>query len=41
MEDVFSGCSSLKELNLTNFNTEKVTDMFGLFYGCSSLKELK
>ena len=41
MQDVFSGCSSLKELNLTNFNTEKVTGMFGLFYGCSSLKELK
>ena len=37
---MFSGCSSLKELNLNNFNTNNVTNMSDMFYGCSSLKEL-
>ena len=37
---MFRGCSSLKELNLNNFNTNNVTDMSYMFYGCSSLKEL-
>ena len=32
--------SSLKELNLSNFNTNKVTDMIYMFCRCSSLKEL-
>ena len=34
------GCSSLKELNLNNFNTNNVTNMCCLFSECSSLKEL-
>ena len=37
---MFLGCSSLKELNLSNFNTNNVNDMVGMFLGCSSLKEL-
>jgi surface protein len=37
---MFSGYSSLKELNLSNFNTNNVTNMKGMFSGCSSLKEL-
>ena len=37
---MFDGCSSLKELNLNNFNTNNVTNMSYMFYGCSSLKEL-
>ena len=37
---MFSGCSSLKELNLNNFNTNNVTYMSGMFRGCSSLNEL-
>ena len=37
---MFRGCSSLKELNLNNFNTNNVTDMSDMFRGCSSLKEL-
>ena len=37
---MFSGCSSLKELNLSNFNTNNVTNMNSMFSGCSSLKEL-
>ena len=32
--------SSLKELNLKNFNTYNATDMSHMFYKCSSLKEL-
>ena len=37
---MFCGCSSLKELNLNNFNTNNVTNMSRMFSGCSSLKEL-
>ena len=37
---MFSGCSSLEELNLSNFNTNKVINMSAMFLGCSSLKEL-
>ena len=37
---MFSRCSSLKELNLSNFNTNNVINMSKMFSGCSSLKEL-
>ena len=37
---MFNGCTSLQELNLTNFNTENVIFMDGMFSGCQSLKEL-
>ena len=37
---MFYGCSSLKEINISNFNTNNATDMSGMFYGCSSLKEI-
>ena len=37
---MFSCCSSLTYLNLSNFNTEKVTNMGSMFYDCSSLKNL-
>ena len=40
MSYMFRECSSLKELNLNNFNTNNVTNMSGMFNGCSSLKEL-
>ena len=40
MDGMFSRCSSLKELNISNFNTINVTDMGYMFSGCSSLKEL-
>ena len=40
MNGMFSRCSSLKELNLSNFNTNNATDMSCMFDGCSSLKEL-
>ena len=37
---MFEGCSSLKALNLSNFNTDKVTNMYGMFSNCWSLKDL-
>ena len=40
MSGMFSRCSSLKELNLSNFNTNNVNYMGGMFWGCSSLEEL-
>ena len=41
MSYIFCRCSSLKELNLTNFNTENVTNMKGIFNYCLNLKEIK
>ena len=40
MGSMFSGCSSLKEINLSKFNTNNVSDLGNMFWGCSSLKEL-
>ena len=40
MSGMFDGCSSLKELNLNNFNTNNVTNLDCMLYGCESLKEL-
>ena len=40
MSYMFYEYSSLKELNLSNFNTKYVIDMGFMFSGCSSLKEL-
>ena len=39
MSWMFSGCSSLKQLNLNNFKTNNVINMYSMFYGC--LEELK
>ena len=36
---MFRECSSLNNLNLSNFNTQNVTDMAYMFYGCSSLNK--
>ena len=40
MNNMFEGCSALKSLNLTNFNTENVTNMSCMFMGCSGLESL-
>ena len=37
---LFNDCPSLKELNLSSFNTDHVTNMSNLFSNCTSLKEL-
>ena len=40
MEDMFYKCSSFKELDLSNFNTNNVTNMKSMFSECRSLKDL-
>ena len=37
---MFQDCSSLKELDLSNFNTNNVTHIGEMFRNCSSLKML-
>ena len=36
---MFNGCSSLKSIDLSSFNTTNVNNMWSMFYGCSSLKK--
>ena len=38
---MFSGCSSLNELNLKNFNTNNVSYINFMFFGCSDELILK
>ena len=38
---MFYGCSSLKELNLNNFNTNNVTYMRCMFSKCSGYLKMK
>ena len=40
MSMMFSDCSSITSLDLSNFNTSIVTDMSNMFNGCSSLTSL-
>ena len=40
MNYMFSGCSSLQSLDLSNFDTSNVTNMGSMFNGCSSLQSL-
>jgi surface protein len=40
IEEAFSGCSSLNELDLSSFNTHDVHDMSSLFSGCNSLSSI-
>jgi surface protein len=40
MSSLFYECSSLKNLDISNFNTINVTDMSNMFYECSSLEKL-
>ena len=37
---MFFGCNSLISLDLSNFNTQNVTNMRCMFFGCNSLKSL-
>ena len=37
---MFNWCLSLKEINLSNFNTNNVTNINYMFDECSSLKEI-
>lgn len=40
MSEMFSGCSSLKNLDSYNWNTSNVTNMSHMFDGCSSLESI-
>ena len=40
MVSMFESCTSLKELDLTGFNTPKLEDMSRMFWGCSGLTSL-
>ena len=41
MRGMFADCNELVNLDLSNFNTSKVTDMYYMFYKCYKLKEIK
>ncbi len=40
-DSMFSGCESLVKLDLSNFDTSKVTNMNYMFWDCSSLTTIK
>ena len=40
MEGMFFCCESLKSIDVTKFNTQKVTTMKNMFHGCKSLKSI-
>ena len=40
MEKMFFGCKQLKAINVSRFNTEKVTRMDLMFDGCENLEFL-
>ena len=40
MDNMFRSCTDLTSLDLSNFNTAKVTDMTNMFYGCNALTSL-
>ena len=37
MNDIFSECKSLKNVDLSSFNTLKITDMSRMFSDCKNL----
>ena len=36
---MFYGCKALTNINLSNFNTQNVTDMYFMFRDCNALKK--
>ena len=40
MKEMFSGCTNLSSLTITNFDTSKVTNMQAMFHNCRSLSSL-
>ena len=41
MFEMFKECYEIEYLDLSNFNTSKVTNMSYMFYNCYKLKEIK
>lgn len=39
-QEMFSGCSNLTEIDMSEFDTSHVTNMHGMFQGCQQLKSL-
>ena len=39
MSEMFFGCEKLKKLNLSNFNTQNVTNMNNMFNHCRNLEK--
>ena len=37
---MFDGCSDLRTLDISNFNTSQVTNMNGMFAGCETLEKI-
>ena len=40
MRQMFLNCTSLVELDISNFDTSKVIDMGGIFNSCNSLGQI-
>ena len=40
MYNMFAYCKSIKKLNLSSFETNKVNNMSNMFYKCEALEEL-
>ena len=40
LSEMFRDCSLLTSIDLTNYNTDNVTNMFNMFSGCSSLASI-
>ena len=40
MEEMFSCCKELEELNIYNFNFTNVKNIKNIFFGCKSLKKI-
>ena len=40
MENVFSDCKNIEDIDISSWNTENVTSFVDMFYGCSSLKTI-
>ena len=41
MDAIFQDCREITHLDLSNFNTHKITDMECMFFNCYKLKEIK
>ena len=41
MQAMFESCNSLTSLDLSQFKTDKVNNMYAMFHECYSLEELK
>ena len=40
MSYIFSGCSSLTDINLSSFNTNHIINLFAMFHNCSALTDI-